>query len=299
MQVSVFLIRFILFLKKNIMFINLNQTLINTDSPLIMGILNITPDSFFDGGKYKETEQALRQTQKMLREGADIIDVGAYSTRPGASVISEKEEWQRLEPILKCLRNELPDIIISLDTFRSEIAEKAVEQYNVALINDISAGDADKNMFKTVADLQVPYIAMHKQGNPQNMQDNPHYKNVVKDIIRYFAQKIEQAHLIGINDFIIDPGFGFGKTLKHNYTILKNLDDFKILKKQILVGLSRKSMIYKPLQTNPTDALNGTSALNMLALQKGANILRVHDVKEAVQIRTLHKLVSNPKNVSA
>jgi len=261
--------------------INCNGNLIDLSTPRIMGILNITPDSFYDGGKYTTVEDAINQTRKMLDDGADIIDVGAISSRPGADLLNLEEEKKRLEPIFKELSKEFKNIIFSLDTFRSEIAEYFVKEYGVSIINDISAGDLDNKMFETIEKLNVPYVMMHMQGVPGNMQENPKYKNISLDIIKYFAKKISLAKQIGINDVIIDPGFGFGKTLDDNYKLLKNLKDFEILELPILVGLSRKSMIYNQLETSSDNAITGTIAANTIALLNGANILRVHDVKEA------------------
>jgi len=219
----------------------------------------------------------------MIEEGASIIDVGAYSSRPGAEHISAEAEIQRLSIALAAIRTNFPDVIVSADTFRSAVAIMAVKDYEVDIINDISAGSADKNMFDTIAELNVPYVMMHIKGTPQNMQNNPTYDNVVEEIIKYFSEKIQKAKLSGICDIIIDPGFGFGKTLEHNYQILNRLDDFKIFELPILVGLSRKSMIYKALDTTPVGALNGTTVLNTIAIMNGADILRVHDVKEAAE----------------
>ena len=261
--------------------INCNGNLIDLSSPKVMGILNITPDSFYDGGKYTSVETAINQVHKMLNDGADIIDVGAISSRPGADLLNFEEEKKRLEPIFTELSKEFKTAIFSLDTFRSDIAEYFVKEYGVSIINDISAGDLDNKMLKTIGKLNVPYIMMHMQGVPSNMQENPEYKNISLDIIKYFAAKIEKAKQIGINDIIIDPGFGFGKTLDDNYRLLKNLKNFEILELPILVGLSRKSMIYNQLDGSPEDSLIGTSVANTIALMNGANILRVHDVKEA------------------
>ena len=258
--------------------------LLNFDTPRIMGILNITPDSFVDGGKYNKLKTALSHTQKMLEDGADIIDIGAFSSRPGAKIISKEEERERLESILKEISKKFPKAILSLDTFRADIASWAVQEYGIAIINDISAGDMDVNMFKTIAKLQVPYVMMHMQGKPDNMQINPIYNNVTRDIILYFSKKIKKLEELAVHDVIIDPGFGFGKTLADNYQLLKELDHFKVLNKVLLVGLSRKSMIQKVLNVKAEEALNGTSVLNTLAIEKGANILRVHDVKEAKEL---------------
>lgn len=258
-----------------------------------MGILNITPDSFYDGGKYKNETDILFQTEKMLNEGATFIDVGAYSSRPGAAHISEKEELKRILPVIDLLVKYFPEIIISVDTFRSEIAKKTIEN-GAAIINDISGGKMDEKMFQTVAELQVPYILMHMLGTPQNMQQNPVYEDVTKDIIRFFSEQIFKLHQLKMNDIIIDMGFGFGKTLQHNYEILSNLALFKNLDAPILIGVSRKSMLYKPLDITANEALNATTAANTIALLNGANILRVHDVKEAVEaIKIVNQLIEN------
>ena len=268
------------------MTINCKGNLIDLSTPKIMGILNITPDSFFDGGKYKNDNEFLSQVYIMLKEGATFIDVGAYSSRPNAAHVSESEELQRLIPIINLLLKEFPEILLSVDTFRSTVAQKAVE-CGAALINDISAGLMDKNMISTVAKLRVPYIMMHMRGTPQNMMQNTTYENLLEDIIYYFSERLSESKKAGIIDTIIDPGFGFAKTLEQNYELLNNLELFTHLDKPILVGLSRKSMIYKQLETTPEHALNGTSVLNTIALQKQANILRVHDVKEALECITL------------
>ncbi|MDY6800904.1 MAG: dihydropteroate synthase [Bacteroidota bacterium] len=261
--------------------INCGGELLDLSNPRIMGILNITPDSFYDGGKYANHSQIIDRVQQMINEGCDILDIGAYSSRPGAKDISEKEEIDRLSPIIELIKKHFPDIILSIDTFRAVVAEHVIENFKIEIINDISAGDMDYRMFEVIARHQVPYIMMHMQGTPQNMQNNPKYENVVKEVIHYFAKKVDHLKLLGVNDLIIDPGFGFGKTIDHNYQLLKHLNDFKIFELPILAGLSRKSMIYKYLNLSPNEALNGTSILNTLALLGGANILRVHDVKEA------------------
>jgi dihydropteroate synthase len=263
--------------------LNCRGKLINLSTPKIMGILNVTPDSFYDGGKFQTKKEILKKTEKMIEEGASIIDVGAYSSRPGAEHISAEVEIQRLSFALSAIRTDFPDVIVSADTFRSAVASMAVKDYEVDIINDITAGSADKNMLETVTGLSVPYVMMHIKGTPQDMQKNPEYDNVVEEIIRYFSEKIQKAKLSGICDIIIDPGFGFGKTLEHNYQILNRLDDFKIFELPILIGLSRKSMIYKALDVTPMEALNGTTVLNTIAIMNGANILRVHDVKEAAE----------------
>ncbi|WP_435415837.1 dihydropteroate synthase [Polaribacter aestuariivivens] len=264
------------------MTINCKGTLVDLSSPKVMGILNITPDSFFDGGKYKNEVEILNQTEKMLLEGATFIDVGAYSSRPGATHISEEEELNRIIPVINLLVKNFPEIIISADTFRSKIAKESVEN-GVAIINDISGGKMDDKMFETVAKLQVPYILMHMLGTPQNMQKNPVYKDVTQEIISFFAEQIYKLHQLKLNDIIIDVGFGFGKTVAHNFEILKNLNLFKSLDAPILAGISRKSMLYKTLDISAQEALNATTSANTIALLNGANILRVHDVKEAVE----------------
>lgn len=262
--------------------INCNGALINLSSPKVMGILNITPDSFFDGGKYSNSNAIVNQVEKMLSEGATFIDVGAYSSRPGAKHISEEEELNRILPVIKLLISEFPSILISVDTFRSDIANQCVHNGS-CMVNDISAGEMDKNMFTAIAKLQVPYIIMHMQGTPQNMQKNPIYKDVVSDLLYYFSKKIAELHELGINDIITDMGFGFGKSISHNYQLLKNLEQFKNLEMPILAGLSRKGMLYKPLNITAESALNATTSANTVALLNGASILRVHDVKEAIE----------------
>lgn len=264
------------------MTINCKGTLVDVSTPKVMGILNITPDSFFDGGKYKNEKDILTQTEKMLLEGATFIDVGAYSSRPGAKHISEEEELQRILPVINLLINYFPEIIISIDTFRSNIAKETINA-GAAIINDISGGKMDENMFTTVAELQVPYILMHMLGTPQNMQKNPVYIDVTKEIISFFADQIFKLHQLKLNDVIIDVGFGFGKTIAHNFEILKNLALFKSLDAPILAGVSRKSMLYKTLDISAQEALNATTSANTIALLNGATILRVHDVKEAME----------------
>ena len=262
--------------------INCKGKLIDLSSPKVMGILNITPDSFFDGGKFNNQSSIISHVEKMLSEGATFIDIGAYSSRPGAKHISEEEELYRLLPVVELLLNEFPQILISVDTFRSNVAKQCIQK-GACIVNDISAGNMDPKMFETVAKLQVPYILMHMQGTPQNMQANPTYTNILKDILYYFSQKIEELRTLGVNDIIADVGFGFGKTLEHNYALLSNLALFKNLEVPLLVGLSRKSMLYKPLNNTSASALNATTTANTIALLNGASILRVHDVKEAVE----------------
>lgn len=261
--------------------INCGGELIDLSEPKIMAILNITPDSFYDGGKHASLKDIKAHVHQMIEDGADIIDVGAYSSRPGAKDVSAEEELERLNPVLEMLRKDFYKLIISVDTFRSDVAQRVVEDFQVDIINDISAGDLDEEMFQTIAQLQVPYIMMHMQGTPQNMQNNPQYKNVVQEIMKYFSKKIDALKLLGVNDVIIDPGFGFGKSVDHNFQLLKHLSDFKLFELPVLVGVSRKSMINKVLEVSPDKALNGTTVVHTMALLNGANILRVHDVKEA------------------
>jgi dihydropteroate synthase len=264
------------------MTINCRGTLIDLSSPKVMGILNVTPNSFYDGGKYADEKSMLSQVEKMLTEGAAFIDIGAYSSKPNAEFVSEQEEIQRLLPIIKSVLQHFPETLISVDTFRANVAKAAIEN-GACIINDIAAGSLDENMMKTVAELQVPYIMMHMKGNPQTMQSLSKYDNVTKEVLFYFSEKVAQARRLGINDLIIDPGFGFAKTLEQNFEIMNNLELFELLELPLLVGISRKSMIYKTLNTSAAFALNGTSVLNTIALQKGSTILRVHDVKEAVE----------------
>ena len=270
--------------------INCNGNLIDLTIPKVMGILNVTPNSFYDGGKHKEINSIIHQVDKMLSEGADFIDIGAYSSKPSAEFVSEEEEIKRLVPILKSLVETFPNIVLSVDTFRANVAKAAVEN-GVAMVNDISAGFLDDKMLETVAELKVPYIMMHMRGNPQTMQSLTDYNDIVKEMIFYFSERIQKARSFGISDIVIDPGFGFAKTLEQNYEVLHKMELFEMLELPILVGVSRKSMIYKVLESSPQEALNGTSVLNTIALQKGAKILRVHDVKEAVEcIKLVSKL---------
>ena len=262
------------------MTINCKGDLIDITDPKIMGVLNCTPDSFYDGGKYKNETEIINQVQKMLVDGATFIDIGAYSSRPGALQVNEEEELKRIIPIVTLVLKEFPECKISIDTFRSKIAEACIQE-GAALINDISAGNLDLNMMSVVAKHQVPYIMMHMKGTPQDMQQNTNYTNLLTDILSYFSEKIATAHDKKINDLIIDPGFGFSKTIAQNYELMQKLELLKNTKKPLLVGISRKSMIYKILKTDAKNALNGTTSLNTIALLKGANILRVHDVKEA------------------
>lgn len=275
-------------------FINCSGKLLNITEPIVMGILNLTPDSFYDGGKYLDETALKNRIYQIINEGAKIIDIGAYSSRPGAKHIDEKEELNRLKPALEILSDTGKDIIISIDTFRANIAKYAIEKHQVSIINDISSGNFDQAMIEVVKQYNIPYIIMHMQGTPQNMQNNPKYTHLVKEIFYFFAEKLDILKKKGINDVIIDPGFGFGKTIEHNYELLKHLDEFKIFELPILVGLSRKSMIHKYLDVNSSEALNGTTVLNTIALQKGAKILRVHDVKQAVETIKLVKKTFDP-----
>ncbi|WP_222984790.1 dihydropteroate synthase [Flagellimonas meishanensis] len=264
------------------MTLNCKGELIDLSTPKVMGILNLTPDSFYDGGKYKNEASILSQVEKMIKDGATFIDMGAYSSRPGAEHIPEATEMKRMLPIVELILDNFPTALISIDTFRSKLASACLER-GAAMINDISAGNLDPKMFDTVAQFQVPYIMMHLKGTPQSMQKEAHYDNLIKDLLFYFSQKMHEATSKRINDVIIDPGFGFAKTTAQNYTLLNHLDMFQSLEVPILIGLSRKSMIYKILQSSPQEALNGTTALHTVALLKGANILRAHDVKEAAE----------------
>ncbi|MFC2113720.1 dihydropteroate synthase [Bacteroidota bacterium] len=274
--------------------IKIKGQLIDLNHKLVMGILNLTPDSFFDGGRLTSMKNILQKAENMLTEGASILDIGGYSSRPGAAEISDETELSRIiEPILQ-IKKRFPKSIISVDTYRANVAHIAIES-GVDIVNDISAGTFDPKMPELIAKNNFPYIIMHMQGKPTNMQNNPSYDNVVKDIMSWFSDRISYFHSLGITDLIIDPGFGFGKTIPHNYELLAGLDLFKQFNLPILVGLSRKSMIYKAIDTEPEYALNGTSVLQTIALMKGADILRVHDVKEAVEAIKLVDLYNNPK----
>lgn len=266
--------------------------MIDFDTPKVMGVLNITPDSFYDGGKYQSEKSVLVQTEKMLKEGATFIDIGAYSSRPGADPVSEEEELKRIVPVVELLVKEFPEAYFSIDTFRAKVAENTIE-VGATIINDISGGNLDEQMFETVAKLQVPYILMHMQGTPQTMQDNPNYSNVTTDLIKFFSRKVNQLHKLQVNDVILDVGFGFGKTIEHNFQLLKDLELFQTLNSPILAGLSRKSMLYKTLDISAQEALNATTSANTIALLNGANILRVHDVKEAVECVKIFGMVKN------
>lgn len=264
-------------------YINVNGSLLDLSVPCVMGILNITPDSFYAGSRMQTEAEITARAQQILDEGAGIIDIGAYSSRPNAENVSLHEEMERLRMGLEILRKTHPGAVISVDTFRADVARMCVEEYGVAIINDIAAGEMDADMFRTVAELNIPYIMMHMQGTPQDMQQHPHYDNLLEEVFLYFAQKVQRLRDLGMKDIILDPGFGFGKTVEHNYELLAHLEEFRIFELPLLVGVSRKSMIYRLLGNTPQDALNGTTVLDTICLLKGADILRVHDVREAVE----------------
>ena len=274
--------------------INVNGRLMDLSQPRVMGILNVTPDSFFAESR-KQTDEAVEaQVERMLAEGADMIDIGAYSSRSNAEHVSAEEEMARLRRGLTALRRVAPEAVVSVDTFRADVARMCVEEYGVAIINDIAAGEMDPEMFATVAQLGVPYVMMHMQGTPQNMQLNPHYDNLMKEVMTYFAEKVDRLRQMGAKDLILDPGFGFGKTLDHNYELLSHMEEFAEFGLPLLVGISRKSMIYRLLDITPQESLNGTTVLNTIALLKGAHILRVHDVKPAVEaVKIVGKTLAN------
>ncbi len=268
---------------KTPLYINVNGRLMDLSEPQVMGILNVTPDSFYAGSRGVTERYIIDRLHQCMDEGASIVDIGAYSSRPGADNVSTEEEMNRLRMGLELVCKHRPDAIVSVDTFRADVAKMCVEEYGVALINDISAGQMDKEMFTTIARLGIPYIIMHMKGTPQDMQNNPQYDHFLKEIFYYFSEKVQKLRDLGVKDIVIDPGFGFGKTLEHNYELMNHLEEFALFELPLLVGISRKSMIYKLLGSTPEEALNGTTALNTIALQKGANILRVHDVREAVE----------------
>jgi len=273
--------------------ININGNLIDLSTPLVMGIVNITPDSFFQESRKQSESEIVNRVRQILEEGGRIIDSGGQSTSPTSSLIPATEEFNRLEPALRIIRKEFPDAILSVDTFYSEVAKPAVEKYGVNIINDISGGQIDGKMFDTVARLNVPYILMHMRGTPQTMQQHTGYDNLIQEILYYFSERIAKLNLLGVNDIIIDPGFGFSKTMDQNYQLMAYLKYFNIFEVPILAGISRKSMIYKLLECSPQESLNGTTVLNTVALLSGAAILRVHDVKEAVECVKIAKKISN------
>ena len=273
--------------------LNVRGRLLDLSKPQVMGILNVTPDSFYAGSRMETEEAVRRRVKQIIAEGGSMIDVGAYSSRPGAADVSAEEEMERLRRGMRIVREEAPEIPVSVDTFRADVAKMAVEELGVDIINDISGGELDKEMFKTVAKLGVPYILMHMKGTPQTMQQAPHYDDLMKEVMLYFAEKVQQLRDLGQKDIVLDPGYGFAKTIDHNYELLKHQEMLEVFELPLLVGVSRKSMIYRFLGTSPEEALNGTTVLNTLALQKGANILRVHDVKEAVEVVRLVEKFSN------
>ena len=274
---------------KTPLYINVNGHLMDLSEPQVMGILNVTPDSFYAGSRGVTERDIIRRLHQITDEGASIIDIGAYSSRPGADEVSTEEEMSRLRMGLELIRKHQPSAIVSVDTFRADVAKMCVEEYGASIINDISAGQMDKDMFPTIARLGIPYIIMHMKGTPQDMQANPHYDNLLKEVFYYFSEKVQRLRDIGVKDILLDPGFGFafGKTLEHNYELMNHLEEFSLFEVPLLIGVSRKSMIYKLLDTTPEEALNGTTALNTIALLKGANILRVHDVKAAREAVTI------------
>ena len=265
------------------LFLKLKGKLYDLRTPVVMGVVNITPDSFFAFSRYKSDRTLLQQVETFLAEGATIIDVGGYSTRPQAAPVSVDEEIKRISEALEIICKKFPEAVLSVDTFRSPVARMAVQEYGVAMINDIGGGTLDQLMFETIADLQVAYVLMHTRGNPQHMQEQTQYEDVVADVLQFLAKRVAQLRLLGVHDVVIDPGFGFAKTLEQNYEMMSKLSIFRQINAPLLVGISRKSMIYKLLGVDPEEAMNGTTALNMLALMGGASILRVHDVKEAVE----------------
>lgn len=274
----------------------LNGKILDLSHPIVMGILNVTPDSFFDGGKYKTEKKVLKRAEDILEQGGSIIDIGALTTQPGSDAISTKEEIDRLLPAVKAVKKNFPDAFISIDTYRSWVALKVIEDCGPCMVNDVSGGNFDPHMFDTVGKLGVPYVLMHMQGTPLKMQENPEYEDIIREISLFFTERVKQLTKAGVKDVIIDPGFGFGKTLEHNYELLNRLDSFKVFQLPLMIGVSRKSMIYKLLKSNPEEALNGTSVVNTLALMGGADILRVHDVKEAVEaVRIFEKVRSTSK----
>jgi dihydropteroate synthase len=274
-------------------YINVNGRLMDLSEPQVMGILNVTPDSFYAGSRAETEQDIIRRLHQIVDEGASIVDIGGYSSRPDAEHISAEEEMNRLRNGLEIIRKHRPEVVVSVDTFRADVARMCVEEYGAAIINDISAGQMDGQMFTTIARLGVPYIIMHMKGTPQDMQVDPQYGHFLKEVFYYFSEKVQRLRDLGVKDIIIDPGFGFGKTLEHNYELMNHLEEFSLFELPLLVGVSRKSMIHKLLDITPQEALNGTTVLNSVALLKGADILRVHDVKEAVEsVRIIGKMKS-------
>jgi dihydropteroate synthase len=277
--------------------ININGSLFGLTTPLVMGILNVTPDSFYAQSRKQSTEEIENRVLQIVKEGATIIDIGAYSTRPNAADVTVEEEMERLRKGLSVIHGIAPNMAVSVDTFRADVAAMCVEEYGVSIVNDISGGELDAEMFRTVSRLHVPYILTHMQGTPQNMQNEPHYDDLLKEVFYYFSKKTQELKELGVKDIIIDPGFGFGKTIEHNYQLMAHLDDFQLFELPILVGISRKSMIFKLLGTTAQESLNGTTVLNTIALTKGADILRVHDVRQAVEaIKIVEKMKACTNN---
>jgi dihydropteroate synthase len=277
--------------------ININGHIMDLSLPRVMGIINTTPDSFYPGSQIPEPGKAVETAREMINSGAAILDIGAVSSRPGAEEVSQEEEISRLSPVLEALRSEFPDFPLSVDTWRSEVARVVHERYAVGMINDISAGSFDSKMIPTISELGIPYLMMHMQGSPDTMQDSPVYENIVDELLQFFGEKVHQLRKRGVNDIVIDPGFGFGKTLEQNYKLLYHLDSFQMMELPVMVGVSRKSMIYKTLDLEASEALNGTTAVHMSALLKGASLLRVHDVKEAVQtVKIFQQIVESRSN---
>jgi dihydropteroate synthase len=276
--------------------INLNGRLLDLSQPVVMGIINVTPDSFFDGGKYKTEKKVVKRAEEILEQGGAVIDIGALTTKPGSEGISTKDEIERLLPAVKAVKKEFPNAFISIDTYRSWVALKVIEECGPCMVNDVSGGNFDDHMFDTIGKLGVPYVLMHMQGTPLKMQQNPEYDDIIRDISMFFTEQVKKLTKAGVKDAIIDPGFGFGKNLEHNYELLNRLDSFKVFQLPLMVGVSRKSMICKLLNVKPEGALNGTSVVNTLALMGGADILRVHDVSEAVEaVRILNMVRSTSK----
>lgn len=269
---------------------NLQGRAVTFDEPAVMAIINITPDSFYDSSCVSTEPQILSCAARALEQGAAILDIGGYSSRPDAADVPEEEEWHRLQKALACIRREFPQVVLSVDTFRSSVARRAVEEYGVQIINDISGGELDKDMFRTVAEVRAAYVLMHMRGTPKTMQSLVHYDNLLSEVVHYFEQRINKLHALGVSDIILDPGFGFAKTVEQNYELLRKMSSLRLFELPLLAGLSRKSMIYKPLGCTPAEALNGTTALNMLALEQGAAFLRVHDVKPAMETIRLYQL---------
>ncbi|MFH0755861.1 MAG: dihydropteroate synthase [Bacteroidota bacterium] len=277
--------------------LHLGERIVDLSKPLVMGIINATPDSFFQGSRLPQPSEAMEVAGRMLDAGAVILDVGAVSTRPGAGEIPEEEELSRLSPVVEAIRTRYPECAISVDTWRSGVALTMHRRFSINMVNDISAGLLDPLMFSTMADLKIPYVMMHMQGKPEDMQKEPEYKNVTDDLLQFFGERIFRLRKLGIHDIVIDPGFGFGKTLEQNYQLLRELGAFSMLELPVMVGVSRKSMIYKTLDTDPGNAMNGTTAAHMAALLGGASILRVHDVKEAVEtVKIFQQIMNRPSH---